>query len=93
MQQRNHKNKKSSKKKRNNDNKKKKQTNRKQTVEPFRPYLKKKKKKENVFSMQVEFFLRFEGLSLGLKYRQTKKGFGTIFRDRKTQIYLSITQS
>ena len=92
MQQRNHKNKKSSKKKRNNDNKKKKQTNRKQTVEPFRPYLK-KKKKENVFSMQVEFFLRFEGLSLGLKYRQTKKGFGTIFRDRKTQIYLSITQS
>ena len=43
--------------------------------------------------MQVEFFLRFEGLSLGLKYRQTKKGFGTIFRDRKTQIYLSITQS
>ena len=89
MQQRNHKNKKSSKKKRNNDNKK--QTNRKQTVEPFRPYL--KKKKENVFSMQVEFFLRFEGLSLGLKYRQSKKGFGTIFRDRKTQIYLSITQS
>ena len=37
--------------------------------------------------MQVEFFLRFEGLSLGLKYRQTKKGFGTIFRDRKTQIF------
>ena len=86
MQQRNHKNKKSSKKKKNNDNKK--QTNRKQTVEPFRPYLKKKKK-----SMQVEFFLRFEGLSLWLKYRQTKKGFGTIFRYRKTQIFLSITQS
>ena len=90
MQQRNHKNKKSSKKKKEVITKK--QTNRKQTVEPFRPYLK-KKKKENVFSMQVEFFLRFEGLSLGLKYRQTKKGFGTIFRDRKTQIYLSITQS
>ena len=36
--------------------------------------------------MQVELFLRFEGLSLGLKYRQTKKGFGTIFRDRKTHI-------
>ena len=89
MQQRNHKNKKSSKKKkRNTDNKK--QTNRKQTVELFRPYL---KKKNNVFSMQVEFFLRFEGLSLGLNYRQTKKGFGKIFRDRKTQIYLSITQS
>ena len=81
MQQRNHKNKKSSKKK---EVITKKQTNRKQTVEPFRPYLKKKKK--NVFSMQVEFFLRFEGLSLGLKYRQTKKGFGTIFRDRKTHI-------
>ena len=44
--------------------------------------------------MQVEFFLRFEGLSFGLKYRQTKKGFGTIFRERgKTQIYSSITQA
>ena len=44
MQQRNHRNKKSlKKKKRNNDNKK--QTNRKQTVELFRPYLEKKKKR------------------------------------------------
>ena len=42
MQQRNHKNKKSSKKK---EVITKKQTNRKQTVEPFRPYLKKKKKR------------------------------------------------
>ena len=37
--------------KRNNDNKTNKQTNRKQTVEAFRPSL---KKKRNVFSMQVE---------------------------------------
>ena len=69
-----------------------KQTNRKQTLEAFRPSLKKKKKRFQ-YASRVTFFLMFEGLLLGLRYRQTKKGFGKIFRDRKTQIYLRITQS
>ena len=53
----------------------------------------KKKKKRFQYASRVTFFLMFEGLLLGLRYRQTKKGFGKIFRDTKTQIYLRITQS
>ena len=64
--------------------KKKKKNKQKEDCKTIKTLIKKKKK--NVFSMQVELFLRFEGLSLGLKYRQTKKGLGTIFRDRKTHI-------
>ena len=55
-----------------------KQTNRKQTVEAFRPSLKKKKKRFQ-YASRVTFFLRFEGLSLGLRYRQTKKALVKYF--------------
>ena len=79
--------------KRNNDNKTNKQTN-KQKADCRGIYIfLEKKKKRFQYASRVTFFLRFEGLSLGLRYRQTKKGFGKIFRDRKTQIYLRITQS
>ena len=54
-----------------------KQKNRKQTVEAFRPSLKKKKRFQ--YASRVTFFLRFEGLSLGLRYKQTKKALVKYF--------------